>query len=285
MAQRRYPGKNKRLVKAVLIGVFLAASTLLILFSNSFLLTRVKNSGLTVFSFFQKGVTSVVMVMKSKLNTISELRELQEAYDKAQERLNGYAGIERFVRELKKENELLRSQLDFAGDLEIEHISSEIISKNPENLFSSITINKGADEGIAKNMPVTAYQDGLYGLVGKVASVGKSSSIIMPIFSSTSFIAARLQEARFEGLANGTGDEKGYIVMKYVKKAARSEISHGDMIITSGMNSDYPKGLNIGRVEEVNSDDFETALQIRIQPVIDFSRLEYVFVITGNENA
>ncbi len=286
MARKRYSNlkKNSKVLKGAIICVLLIAASLLISFTDSKVLSVVKNSGLTVISLFQQGVASAVTGTKNKVNAINELRQLQEAHSEALERLSAYTGIERYVTELKKENEMLREQLDFSGDIETDHISCEIISKAPENLFASLVINKGSNEGIVKNMAVTAYQDGIYGLVGKVINVGRSSSIVMPIFDSSSYISARLQRSRNEGLVNGTGISGDLIEMKYVKKTARSEISNGDMIITSGMKSIYPKGLNIGRVSEINSDEYVTSLEIKIKPVIDFSKLEYVYVITGIDN-
>lgn len=286
MARKRYSNlkKNSKVLKGAIICVLLIAASLFISFTDSQVLSDVKNSGLTVISFFQKGVASAVNSTKNKVNSINELRQLQEAHSEALDRLNAYTGIERYVTELKKENELLRIQLEFSGDIETEHVSCEIISKAPENLFASLVINKGSNEGLVKNMAVTAYQDGIYGLVGKVINVGRSASIVMPIFDSSSYISSRLQKSRHEGLVNGTGISGDLIEMNYVKKTARSEISQGDMIITSGMKSIYPKGLNIGRVSEINSDEYVTSLEIKIQPVIDFSKLEYVFVITGIDN-
>ncbi|MDA3811435.1 MAG: rod shape-determining protein MreC [Spirochaetaceae bacterium] len=285
MAKRRYQGiqKNSKILKGAIICVLLVAASLFITFTDSPFLSVVKNSGLTVISVFQKGISSVISSTKNKLNAISELKELQEAHKNDLERLNVYTGIERYVTELKKENELLRNQLDFSGNIETEHIPCEIISKDPENLFASIVIDKGSKDGLKKNMAVTAYQDGIYGLVGKIMNVGLSSSIVMPIFDSTSYLSARLQSSRYEGLVNGAGGSGDYIVMNYVKKTARSEISNGDMIITSGMKSIYPKGLNIGRVNSVYSGEYDSSLEIEIIPVINFSKLEYVFVITGRE--
>lgn len=286
MANRKYTGfqKNSKVLKGAIICVLLVVASLFISFTDSHFLTTVKNSSLTAVSVFQRAISSTISGTKNKLNAINELKELQEAHTEALERLNVYTGIERYVTELKKENEILRDQLDFSGNIETDHIPCEIISKDPENLFASIIINKGSNENIQKNMAVTAYQDGIYGLVGKVVNVGRASSIIMPIFDSTSYISGRLQESRFEGLINGSGVSGDYLIMNYVKKTARSEISNGDMIITSGMRSIFPKGLNIGRVNTVNSGDYDTSLVIEINPVIDFSKLEYVYVITGKEN-
>lgn len=286
MARNRYWGLNKgsRALKLVIVVVLLASASLFISFTDTGILTAVKNGGLTFISFFQKGISSAVSGVKSQVNAISELRELQKAYDEARDRLNEYTGIERYVTELKRENEMLRDQLDFSGNIDLAHVPCEIISNDPENFFASLIISKGSTDGIARNMAVTAYQDGIYGLVGKVINVGKSSSIVMPLFDSTSFISARLQNSRNEGLVNGLGGTGDYVVMDYVTKTARSDISLGDMVITSGMKSIFPKGLNIGRVSEIYSDEYASSLRIELKPVIDFSRLEYVFVITGLEN-
>jgi len=41
----------------------------------------------------------------------------------------------------------------------------------------------------------------------------------------------------------------------------------------------YPTGINIGRVSRVNVLEFESTLEVEVMPMIDFSKLEYVFVI------
>jgi rod shape-determining protein MreC len=51
------------------------------------------------------------------------------------------------------------------------------------------------------------------------------------------------------------------------------------------MGGIFPAGINIGRVSAVNTLQFETTLEIDIIPMIDFSRLEYVFVIEAENIA
>jgi len=75
--------------------------------------------------------------------------------------------------------------------------------------------------------------------------------------------------------------------MRFVPRRARDEIKTGDIVVTSGMGGIYPAGINIGRVSGVNVLEYETTLEVEITPMIDFSRLEYVFVIeaeAGNTN-
>ena len=69
--------------------------------------------------------------------------------------------------------------------------------------------------------------------------------------------------------------------MFYVAKAARTDIMVNDAVITSGMRSIFPEGIRIGTVETIQGRPYETSLSIGLRPAVDFSRLEYVFVLTG----
>jgi rod shape-determining protein MreC len=107
----------------------------------------------------------------------------------------------------------------------------------------------------------------------------------MPIFDYQCFISSRLDTSRYEGLVNGQGSYDSPLVMKYVKKRARDEIKIGDLVVTSGENYTYPKNVPIGFVSKTSGQDYETSLTLEIEPLIDFSRLENVFILDINEQS
>ncbi len=125
-------------------------------------------------------------------------------------------------------------------------------------------------------MPVVAFYEGFQGLVGRVVECGQSSSKVLPVYDKSFYAAARLQNLRYEGLVNGSSNTKNRIYMSYVNKNGKERISYGDIVITSGMKSIYPKGIYIGRVRSISAREYETSLQLEIEPTVDFSRLEYV---------
>jgi rod shape-determining protein MreC len=131
-----------------------------------------------------------------------------------------------------------------------------------------------------RDLPVVAVQEGSQGLVGRIQTVGRSSAIVVPLFDSSNYVAARLQESRYEGLVHGTPSRDGTLTMRYVSSQARSSVEYGDTVVTSGMNSIYPRGIRIGRVTSVQAKPYETSLQLTIEPIVEFAKLEYVFVIT-----
>jgi rod shape-determining protein MreC len=71
--------------------------------------------------------------------------------------------------------------------------------------------------------------------------------------------------------------------MRLISKRARDDVRFGDMVITSGIGGGYgavyPAGINIGRVSRIFYKEDETSMEVELETVLDFSRLEYVFVI------
>ena len=128
-------------------------------------------------------------------------------------------------------------------------------------------------------MPVIAYQGGIQGLVGRVVYAGAFESLVMPLYDVSSFVSSRLVESRYEGIVEGRGNPDFPILMRYINRRARDEINPGDMVVTSGLGGIYPPGINIGRVSRINYQETELSMEVELTPSINFSRLEYVFVI------
>lgn len=105
--------------------------------------------------------------------------------------------------------------------------------------------------------------------------------MIVPVFAPGSYIGARLERSRHVGLLQGSGVAADALAMQYVPRDARNEIRYGDLVITSGLNSIFPPEIPIGRVLRVSAPSWDTSLVIEVEPVVDFSRLEYVFVLNA----
>ena len=132
-------------------------------------------------------------------------------------------------------------------------------------------------------MPVIAIQNGDVGLVGKVVSVGRETSLIMPIYDYQCNVSARIETTRDIGLVSGTGSSESLLTMKYIKKRVLNELNYGDIIVTSGENDNYLKDIPIGSISNINILDYDTSLEIEITPIIDFSRLEHVIIVDSSE--
>jgi rod shape-determining protein MreC len=260
--------------------VLLAASLMCLTISTRSLEGLPESFGLTVLGFFQRGFSSVGSFISDSVSSIAELQRLRENYRELSAKLERYTNMERGIAELRDENKRLKAQLGFSQEIPYQRIAARIVAKDPENLYSTITIDKGFREGIRKNMPVIALQDGIEGLVGRVIEVGGGTSKIVPLYDSKSFVASRLSSgSRTEGLVGGQGSPDDPLVMRFVKKRAKDEIQFGDLVVTTGYDSLYPSEVAVGRVSKVRVLDYLTSIDIELEPVLDFSRIEYVFVI------
>ena len=271
-------GIQSNITVFVFVILFIVSSVMLLLSSRDFIFD-VKNAGLSIFSGIRGGIHEVTSFVSRTVLSIAELSNLRKEHADLLRQLDRFQELERSNAEIYQENIRLREQLDFARTLRYRRIPAQISGRDPDNLFSAIVINKGSYAGISNNMTVVAWQDGTQALVGKVIQTGIIESIVMPVFDTNSLVSARFSISRFEGIVEGQGNTETSLLMRFVPRRAREEINVGDIIVTSGMGGIYPQGINIGRVGGINVLEYETTLEVEIIPMLDFSRLEYVFVI------
>lgn len=261
------------------LAVLLIASVLLIIFSGPLHDQSGKEWGSRFVLGVQRVTGTFTERIKDGFGSLRRLREMRLQYESALAKLSDYQGLERDLIELKRENEALKRQLGYSASLDYEHIPARIIARDPSNLFSSITIDKGTADGLRIGAVVTSFQDGFFGLLGKVITVSKHSAQIRPVVDPDHYVAGRLQQNRYEGLVEGRGNENGELIMRYVRKSAGPDIRINDIVITSGLQSIYPPGIVIGRIKEIRSRDYATSLELVLQPIIDITKAEYVFIL------
>ncbi|MBN1241522.1 MAG: rod shape-determining protein MreC [Spirochaetales bacterium] len=276
MRSRAPAGDLRR--KALMLALLSSASVVMLLLSTRALTGLPERIGLSVLGFFQKGFSAVGSLVGDTVSAVGELRDLRRSHEALLDRLERFESLERGYAELRRENERLSNLLGFAERISYRKMAARVIARDPDNLYSSFVIDKGSVDGVRKNLPVIAYSDGSEGLVGRVVEVGRTSSIVGPLYDTASFVSARLERTRFEGLVGGAGSDAP-LLMRYVKKHAKDEIQFGDLVVTTGFHSLYPPDVVIGRVARLHITDYQTSIDIDIEPVVDFNRLEYLFVV------
>ena len=274
----KVPGTQLNASVFVFFALVLISTLMLMLSSRNFIF-NVKNAGLSIFLGVRGGIYEVSSFVSRTVLSVRELANLRREHADLLRQLDRYAELERNNAEIYQENRRLKEQLDFSETLRYRRIPAQIIGRDPDNLYSAVVINKGSYSGVSNNMPIVAWQNGTQALVGKVVQTGVFESLVMPVFDINSQVASRFSVSRFEGIVEGQGSSETPLLMRFVPRRARDEINIGDIIITSGMGGIYPAGINIGRVGSVNILEYETTLEVDVIPMIDFSRLEYVFII------
>jgi rod shape-determining protein MreC len=279
----KLPGTQLNVTVFAFISLVLISALMLMLSSRSFIY-NVKNTGLSLFSGVRGGIYELTSVVSRTVLSIKELANLRQEHAELLKQLDRFEELERSSAEIYQENFRLKEQLDFSRTLRYRRIPAQISGRDPDNLFSAVVINKGSLAGVSNNMSVVAWQNGTQALVGKVIQTGAFESLVMPVFDINSLVSSRFSFSRFEGIVEGQGNSETSLLMRFVPRRARDEINIGDIVVTSGMGGIFPAGINIGRVGGVNILEYETTLEVEIVPMIDFSRLEYVFVIEAEHH-
>lgn len=179
------------------------------------------------------------------------------------------------LRENKSEVERLRTLLDYKQAQQDQYVleAARVIARSPNNWYKTITIDKGADSGIAINMPVISPD----GLVGKVVSVSGNSSQIWLITDREMAVGAILQETReTKGIVEGMGDNG---TLRMINIPYYSQVKNNDKVVSSGLSETYPPGILIGLIKDIKKEANGLVLSATVDPAVDFNQLEEVLVI------
>jgi rod shape-determining protein MreC len=223
------------------------------------------------------GLTERVIGTNESWRAIGKLRERNAQLESLVDQLM----IENVrLKEVEAQNEDLRRKLDFAEThpeytLRAAEVRGRVIGFEPNNFMSALIIDIGKRDGIRKGMPVVTER----GLVGQVHAVGTNWAKVLLIIDPSSSVAALVQSSRAPGIVSGHLGQD--LSMSYIPQD--EQISVGDVILTSGMGGNYPKGLVVGQVIEVHQRDIDTFQQAAVRPSADMGRLETVLVITTFE--
>lgn len=263
--------------------LLLLISSFSLAFSSGSFVLNIKNIGFSILSTIEKGVSTSVKAVTNTVNSVGELRKLKKEYDQLVIKLEKFEQLQRSNADIRKENERLKEQLDFVSSIEEKNIPAQIISRNLDDSYSYITIDKGSVNGIKKNMPVIAFQNGNQGLVGKIVQVGAFTSQIIPIYNMDNMVSTRIQNTRDLGLVNGQGSQDLPLELQYIRKRVMEDLNIGDIVVTSGENDNYKRDIPIGTIFKIEEIPYNSSLYIEITPIIDFSRLENLVVINQKE--
>ena len=258
--------------------ILLFLSGLALAFSGGGFVVNFQRVGFSVVTSLQKAVYSVCDGVTGVFTAVAELKSLKAENQELKEKLKNYEFLQRNNTEIRKENERLREQLQFATHIEQKNFPAQIIGRNPDNIYSGITINKGSRSGIKKGMSVIAVQNGTTGLVGKIVTVGLETSLVMPVYDLKCVVSSRIQNTRDIGLVSGSGNANSPLQMKYIKKRVLSELNFGDIVVTSGETDNYVADIPVGTITNIMVVEYDSSLNIEITPVVDFARLETVIV-------
>lgn len=240
-------------------------------------LTRAEAFLRTLISPLQSGVMAVGQKADNFSSQILAFSEFREENERLKQEVDRLTAENNLLTEARQENARLRQLVDLQGLIGQEYnlTAARVSARDIENMYQTLTIDKGLRDGIRKDMPVINGQ----GLIGRIINVTDISSEVLLILDREGAVAALVQQTRVPGVVEGLGPNSDKLQMIHI--TIDSPISVNQAVVTSGFGGKFPKGLRIGYVTEVIPEGNGLMQRAIIQPFVDFDRLEEVMVVTG----
>jgi len=208
-----------------------------------------------------------------------DLRGVREENERLRQRVSELDQALREKRSLARETERLREVLGLQRILPHESIAAEVIAREGLPWFRTITVDRGSDAGVELNAPAISPS----GVVGRVVAVGLWTARIQLLLDRDCGVGVMIESSGVTGVVSGqvglADSGTSDLVMNYVP--AHAEIEAGDVVVTSGLDRIFPKGLMVGRVRSVGADASGLFRDVRVTPSARFDRLEQVLLLSG----
>lgn len=152
-------------------------------------------------------------------------------------------------------------------------IPAKIVNYTTNRQKNYITINRGAKDGVEKDMGVVC-QDGA---VGIVVTVSDHYALVIPIINNALTISCRLKDDGYIGTLQWDG--RNHHSAQLMDISRHIPIHKGDTIITSGVSAIFPGGILIGTIKDYTLSDSDASYHIVVSLSTDFGRLQNVEVL------
>ncbi len=175
-----------------------------------------------------------------------------------------------------QETHRLRELLGMRQAVPMDTVAAQVVGRDGVPWFRTLTLDRGEADGITLDAPVMSPT----GVVGRVFMVGPHAARVQVLLDRDGAAGVLVERSRVPGVVSGQVSSQAAgaedLVLKYVPE--RSDVVVGDVVVTSGLDRIYPKGLVVGRVRFVGKGS-GLFRDILVEPSARFDRLEEVLVV------
>lgn len=266
--------RESRLLLVLLVAIAFALITVDIRGGESSPLDGARSAAAAVFGPVENGVASAVDPVG---NAIAAVRDSGDRSDKLTElerqnaQLKQELGSKDATRARAKELDRL---LKTAATGQYRVKAAQVIAIGAAQGFSwTVTIDAGSGDGIERDMTVLNGD----GLVGRVTTVGPSTSTVLLACDPDFTVGTRLEKTSELGFATGQGNR----AMRVQLLNGKADVRKGDRLVTFGSSADKPfvPGVPVGKVVKVTPSSGNLTKTIEVQPFVGFTQLDVVGIV------
>ena len=233
---------------------------------------KMVSSVITPVQGFFSGITDSVV---DYLRTLKIRGNLEYEYEQLRLRVDEDANELAIIEEQRRTITSLYDLLDEQQrNRDMNPVTASVIGHDTANYFSTLTLDVGSKSGVADYMAVVAQG----GLVGVTYNVTENKCQVRCIIDSDCTVAGLVQSSRDQGSVKGTLGTNGEPMCRMYYLPDSSLPRPGDVVVTSGVGLEFPKGIPIGYIRESTRGMEDNKSYVVLEPVVDFQHLEYVTV-------
>lgn len=216
----------------------------------------------------------VSLTVNDNLTRFNDVQTLQKRIADLETALSLYQSELVELREINSDYQRLSDLLKYTASVtNQEFVTANVIAIDESGFLRTIIVDRGTRDGIAIGMPVVTGQ----GLAGRVIQVSANAAQIMLVSEPSSAVSARLQTSRVEGTVRG--QPSGTLQMDMIP--LDSQVTSGDLVITSGLGGNFPPDIVIGQVTSVRLALSGLNQVAQVHSLINFDTLEFVLIVTN----
>ncbi len=176
--------------------------------------------------------------------------------------------------EINASNQKLRSILKLKSTHHFQTITATIIAKQLRlGNRGDLIIDRGRQSGLRPGLAIINSQ-GI--IIGKIMEVKNTSAIACLSTNINCKLAAAVQNQTLtQGVTSGNLGLT--IQMNFIPQSEKLKL--GEMIITSGLENEIPRGLLIGKISQIHQSSNAVWQTATIQPLINFDNLTIVSIV------
>ncbi|MBN1326071.1 rod shape-determining protein MreC [Candidatus Falkowbacteria bacterium] len=261
------------LKKNKFIKFYIAAVIILLVFLHYLgVLAIPENFAMNILSDAQNTTYAFLTKLKYSIVNYQEAQNLKKENVEQKAEINQLTYEISQLKALEQENEKLSRITDYKKDKDFDLITGKVISRDL-NRVNTLIINKGEFDGLKPGLPVIV-DNGI--IIGKLIDVRKNTSTVLLLTDQFSQLAVSLINSnKAIGLAKG---EFGLsIKVEFIPQDL--DIEENDLIITSGMEQNIPRGLIIGKVNRIISYKNELFKSATISPLADYGEITILSIV------
>jgi rod shape-determining protein MreC len=258
------------------LSFYAMLSLALLFFDSRFQTLELLRQGVSLLTYpVQQAAHAPIGFLQKSSEYFSSLSRLEE--ENALLKRDRLSSAETLLRtyQLEAENERLRKLLEVREQKKISGRVAQIIYAPRDPFSRRVVVDKGQQDRLSAGQPVVDDA----GVIGQVTRIFPFVSEITLITDKDQAIPVQILRTGQRSVVFGLGD--GRLELRFLPTNA--DVQNGDVLMTSGLDGVFPRGLPVARISHIERDTSYTFARIYCQPFAGVENFGEVMVLDPRE--